>query len=737
MSSYSIPHGSTNHSSCSTLGQILLDHPLSYALTATTDVPAMYLQQFWKTVSKVPDTKDTIRFKLDTQEIVYTVDMFRDTLKLPMETLDNPFIALVNIEIIESFMNKVGYQGVVDKVSTFYTKFLAQPWQIMFKVFNRCLTTRTSRHDQTTINILQFFHVVINCTHVDYAAPLWWDFVNCVFQKKDVIQYPRFTMFIITNLMKKYPSISPRLEEDYHSIKDDIPYVTVRRMLIPDAFLTDEIRATDDYKEYETLFVGVVVEGGQDDESYASKFAASMLNDDDDDDFGNRLEPGSHKKILKVVDDDDVVNVIEKKDDKKMMRMLRKQMISPRKDLSSDKIIFEELTANVSPTTTTTPKHSSKSKSKKGFMSNKTKILPGSIAGMCRRRGQIHTHIKTKFVTHEFFMGKIKEVLDHCNNIVPELTFAKTNEAIKEEMLSMVDLAVQKDRELASISVPELISKEFATHGPRMIEELFRIFDALFVRYRISFSQYMLAASLCASEIVSQSLSNKGKSSDGEKTLADGQEHGKDCAVSESLEPPPDNICTKNKEVNENCSSGSDHMEDCYKQVNITDLLCAICKELLSRRPVCTNCGPSLFCEACVIDSCHESCRCPKNMLQRERQAIDKLKTREQGTSSAGMSLSLTNFVYQGRQKFSKVVNVFMYPMIDYLCPDVKAHFGVGCDCCGIATTVLYSTGRFNQQHKPDHEFEVLVSQRMILLSPEFFPGDAVDNSEAPDSSPD
>ncbi|GJZ35517.1 uncharacterized mitochondrial protein-like protein [Tanacetum coccineum] len=68
-----------------------------------------------KTVSKVPDTEDTIMFKLDRQEIIYTVDMFYDTLHLPVETQDNPLIALVNIRIIESFMQRVGYQGVVDK----------------------------------------------------------------------------------------------------------------------------------------------------------------------------------------------------------------------------------------------------------------------------------------------------------------------------------------------------------------------------------------------------------------------------------------------------------------------------------------------------------------------------------------------------------------------------------------------------------------------------------------------
>nr|GFA34345.1 hypothetical protein [Tanacetum cinerariifolium] len=52
-------------------------------------------------------------------------------------------------------------------------------------------------------------------------------------------------------------------DKDYHSINVDIPLVsvyltenvTVRGMLIPDAFLTDEIHAIDDYKEYEMVFI--------------------------------------------------------------------------------------------------------------------------------------------------------------------------------------------------------------------------------------------------------------------------------------------------------------------------------------------------------------------------------------------------------------------------------------------------------------------------------------------------
>ncbi|GJR28636.1 hypothetical protein Tco_1104868 [Tanacetum coccineum] len=219
--------------------------PKNYALTATGDVLVVYLQQFWKTVSKVSDTKDTIKFKMDSKEITYIVDMFCDTLKLLVETLDNLFIAPVNIKVIESFMQTVGYQGVVDKVSAFYTKFLAQPWQTMFKVFNRCLTTRTSG----------------GC---DYLRT--------------------------TPKANRIPTLTSG------------SLVGKKRKQVQEKLAEEEIKK--------------MVEGEEDEESYASTFAVSMLNDNVDD-FGTRIEPKSHMGNLEVVDDDDDVNDKEKQDGKK------------------------------------------------------------------------------------------------------------------------------------------------------------------------------------------------------------------------------------------------------------------------------------------------------------------------------------------------------------------------------------------------------------------------------------
>ncbi|GJY83599.1 hypothetical protein Tco_0496975 [Tanacetum coccineum] len=286
-----------------------------------------------------------------------------------METLENPVVAPVNIHTIEAFMNRVGYQGVVDKVSVLFTRNLAQPWKTMFKVFNCCLTTRTSGHDQTKINILQLFHDVLNQTHVDYATLLWWDFMNNVFQKKEAIQYPCFIKLIVADLMKKFPNIPKRLEEDYHSIKDDVPLVSVyttgnvlvRGMLILDAFLTAEIRETNDFKEYETVSPTVSAsppetkkrkqiagESSSPRKSLKITIKQNQIVEKDDDDSEDRIDLGSHKDNPEfvVVDDDkaeenhsDDMGSLEIRNEE-TQTTIPTPLSSPRKILSSDKETF-------------------------------------------------------------------------------------------------------------------------------------------------------------------------------------------------------------------------------------------------------------------------------------------------------------------------------------------------------------------------------------------------------------
>ncbi|GJU52212.1 hypothetical protein Tco_1225926 [Tanacetum coccineum] len=112
---------------CRIVRQLLVDHAISYALTATANVSAVYIQQFWKTVRQVPNHNETNQFMVNNEEITYTVNMFRTTLKLPVKTPEQPFIPPANFSYIKPFLRILVCQGSLKKVSAFFTKNLAQP----------------------------------------------------------------------------------------------------------------------------------------------------------------------------------------------------------------------------------------------------------------------------------------------------------------------------------------------------------------------------------------------------------------------------------------------------------------------------------------------------------------------------------------------------------------------------------------------------------------------------------
>nr|GEW47006.1 hypothetical protein [Tanacetum cinerariifolium] len=88
---------------CRIVGQILVDHALIHALTATTDVLAIYIQQLWRTVKQVPNGNENIRFMVDKKDIIHNVDIFCATLELPVETPEQPFYEFIHKRLEEEY----------------------------------------------------------------------------------------------------------------------------------------------------------------------------------------------------------------------------------------------------------------------------------------------------------------------------------------------------------------------------------------------------------------------------------------------------------------------------------------------------------------------------------------------------------------------------------------------------------------------------------------------------------
>ncbi|GKD84333.1 hypothetical protein Tco_1355487, partial [Tanacetum coccineum] len=306
-------------------------------------------------------------------------------------------------------------------------------------------------------------------------------------QKKDVIQYPPFTKLIIADLMKKFPSISPRSKEDYHSIKDDIPLgsvyttgnVTIRGMFIPGELLTDDIRATKEYKEYDKKFVRVDIptfqqepvestqgthripratrtptpttekkqksrevagdsstprkslkiiikqkqpsttpiphlSNDEEEDSHASAFVDSMLCDEED--TRTRIEPVSHKEHSEIFneDDDDVVGMKTNDDDK---------------EDENDDVVWS--------------------------------------LGMSRCIHQFSHPLDPLGLRQDIMIKQMEKKFIASN---------ATNEIIENNLSLVLVKEIMKERDTYQEIVPALISKEFADHAPKMIEELFQTY---------------------------------------------------------------------------------------------------------------------------------------------------------------------------------------------------------------------------------------------------------------------
>ncbi|GJR34909.1 hypothetical protein Tco_1210593 [Tanacetum coccineum] len=213
----------------------------------------------------------------------------------------------------------------------------------------------------------------------------------------------------------------PRHEEDYHSIKDDVPlYETVFMrvhvlMNQPQPVFSTQETHRPPPKAVRSPTVSVASPQGK----------KTKQKEKDGDNYKDRIEHGSHKENPKIVDDDNdkgEEKVEEKKGDDLGSLEIRTEETqitiptppsSPRKILSSDKKIDQELMDNVSNLTTTTLKHSHF----KIQISSRYSHLSGALHRMCRRQGYMiqdmerkcvatdklwETHNKIDKILHEF-----------------------------------------------------------------------------------------------------------------------------------------------------------------------------------------------------------------------------------------------------------------------------------------------------------------------------------------------
>ncbi|GJV34499.1 hypothetical protein Tco_1394899 [Tanacetum coccineum] len=173
--------------------QVVLDAlaltPFYQAFLITVDVPAIYMQEFWATVSV---HKSSIRFTINKKKVFLDVDI------------------------------DLGHSGDITYLTDVSVDYLHQPWRAFATVINKCLSGKETRIDKIRLSHAQILWGMFYKKNIDYVYLLWEYFMFHI-ENKDAkktykMSYSRFTKIIIDYFMSKdqhedtqvYGSILPK-----------------------------------------------------------------------------------------------------------------------------------------------------------------------------------------------------------------------------------------------------------------------------------------------------------------------------------------------------------------------------------------------------------------------------------------------------------------------------------------------------------------------------------------------
>ncbi|GJR78106.1 retrovirus-related pol polyprotein from transposon TNT 1-94 [Tanacetum coccineum] len=190
------------------------------AFTASSMIPAIYIQQFWDTI-----------YALD---ITPTND-------------NNPFVAPPSIDTIIEYVNTLGYPCTLRNMSAMSVNALYQPWRVVLSMINMCLISKVEEFVQSKQTFITDRKNLATASRgKKKTAHL-------------LILSVRFTKLIIHHLKTKH-NIHPRTGSPLHYSHDENVLNTLRfvrkdgreifGMPIPDALLTDDIKGAPYYDKY-------------------------------------------------------------------------------------------------------------------------------------------------------------------------------------------------------------------------------------------------------------------------------------------------------------------------------------------------------------------------------------------------------------------------------------------------------------------------------------------------------
>ncbi|GKD45863.1 hypothetical protein Tco_1270508 [Tanacetum coccineum] len=127
--------------------------PFYQAFLITASVPAVYMHEFWATISY---HKHSIRFKRDNKRFSFDLETFRNMLQICPNLPRQKFVDAPFEEEILTFMRELGYSGNIKLLCDVKVDLLSQPWRMFRTIINKCLSGKV-----TGIDSLRLFRAQI------------------------------------------------------------------------------------------------------------------------------------------------------------------------------------------------------------------------------------------------------------------------------------------------------------------------------------------------------------------------------------------------------------------------------------------------------------------------------------------------------------------------------------------------------------------------------------------------
>ncbi|GKB52563.1 hypothetical protein Tco_0903316 [Tanacetum coccineum] len=117
------------------------------AFLVSADVPEIYMQQFWFTVTKIQKT-NFYEFKLANKKCQFDVEVFRKALDICPRVQGKEFILPPSEKELLTFLIGLGYKGELTHLPQMFIDHMHQPWRTLASIINKCLSGKTTSNDR-------------------------------------------------------------------------------------------------------------------------------------------------------------------------------------------------------------------------------------------------------------------------------------------------------------------------------------------------------------------------------------------------------------------------------------------------------------------------------------------------------------------------------------------------------------------------------------------------------------